>query len=390
MKRLFPALVLCGSLMVLAGALSQAQEKGPRDPAAKKQEPIDFNKARELLRKQRGGGTLTDEEKAYLDRARAARRAGQKNRPQPKGGADKLDLVPLTALKETYKGQDGGLYGKGSNAPPQKHLDAALRQAALIKPLDADGKPSPNGRVVMVSIGMSNTTQEFSAFVRLARSQLNPHLLLVDCAQGGQAGAEWAKPGQATNRKRAGDPWEEMDRRLKQAGVSPAQVQVLWMKQAEKGPGRLGEFPKHAEELKNNEATILTKARQKFPNLRLAYLSSRIYAGYAASTLNPEPYAYESAFSVRWLIQDQLAGKPEFNYDPERGAVKMPLVLWGPYLWTNGTAGRAIDDVKFSREDLAGDGTHPSESGRQKVAQMLLTFFLNDPTTREWFAAGKK
>ena len=39
-----------------------------------------------------------------------------------------------------------------------------------------------------------------------------------------------------------------------------------------------------------------------------ATLSSRIYAGYAVTPLNPEPYAYESAFSVRGLIQQQMAG----------------------------------------------------------------------------------
>ena len=39
---------------------------------------------------------------------------------------------------------------------------------------------------------------------------------------------------------------------------------------------------------------------------------------FAATTtgLNPEPYAYEEAFTMRWLIQDQIAGKPELNYDP--------------------------------------------------------------------------
>ena len=44
-------------------------------------------------------------------------------------------------------------------------------------------------------------------------------------------------------------------------------------------------------------ATILNMAKERYPNLRVAYLSSRIYAGYATTPLNPEPYAYESAFS---------------------------------------------------------------------------------------------
>ena len=40
-------------------------------------------------------------------------------------------------------------------------------------------------------------------------------------------------------------------------------------------------------------------------------------------------------------------------------------------------------------EDLAGDGTHPSPSGRRKVAGLLLRFLKTDPTARAWFAAGQ-
>ncbi len=70
--------------------------------------------------------------------------------------------------KDRYKGEDGGLYGGGSNRPPEKHLQAAMWAARLIRPLDAQGTPDPNGKIVLLSVGMSNTTQEFSEFMRLA------------------------------------------------------------------------------------------------------------------------------------------------------------------------------------------------------------------------------
>ena len=69
---------------------------------------------------------------------------------------------------DTYKGEDGGLYGGGKNAPPTEHLNAALRAAAAIRPLDSVGRPTTEGKVVMLSAGMSNTSEEFRRFIQLA------------------------------------------------------------------------------------------------------------------------------------------------------------------------------------------------------------------------------
>jgi dipeptidyl aminopeptidase/acylaminoacyl peptidase len=87
---------------------------------------------------------------------------------------------------------------------------------------------------------------------------------------------------------------------------------------------------------------------------------------------------------VKWLIADQIAGKPELNYDPEKGDVKSPWLIWGPYLWADGLKGRS-DGLIYTREDLAEDGMHPSMKGREKVAKQLLTFLKSDPTARIWF-----
>ncbi len=35
---------------------------------------------------------------------------------------------------------------------------------------------------------------------------------------------------------------------------------------------------------------------------------------------------------------------------------------------------------------VARDGTHPSESGRDKVARLLLDFFTTDALANSWFA----
>jgi len=295
-------------------------------------------------------------------------------------------LVPLTELeKGDYKGESGGLYGNGQNTPLADHLKAAQAEAAKVQPLDAEGKPAADGKIALVSIGMSNTSQEFARFKEVADAdpEKSPRVVVVNGAQGGQDAAAWANPEPLAQGRP--DVWGVLETRLKEAGVAPAQVQVIWLKQALIQPARLGQFPDHARKIEEDVIPALNRLKARYPNLRIAYLSSRIYAGYATTALNPEPYAYEGAFAVRWLIQAQIKGDPRLNYLPERGEVKAPLLLWGPYLWGDGVKPRKADGLVWKREDLGPDGTHPSDSGRQKVADLLLTFFKTDATARPWF-----
>ena len=369
-------------IVVMAAAAARAGE-----------EAIDFDKARGIMQKQNQGQALTPEEQAYLTRAREAR-ARMTNAPTqnqlPMQAKESWGLTPLTDMGAAkYKGETGGLYGDDSNVPLPAQRKAAEAACARIRPLDAAGKPSPDGKIVLISIGMSNTTQEFSTFKRIADMDKakSPAVVIVDGAQGAQDGAAWVRPEEAFPPDRQ-SPWKVLDQRLKQAGVTAQQVQAVWLKQAMMGPANLGEFPAHARKLQEDVAKALNLAKQRFPNLQLAYLSSRIYAGYASTQLNPEPYSYESAFAVRWVIQAQVAGEPQLNADPARGEVKAPVVLWGPYLWTDGTAGRKTDGMVWTREDCGPDGTHPSRSGCDKVAALLLGFLKSDFSAAPWFVAA--
>jgi hypothetical protein len=317
---------------------------------------------------------------------KAGGKAGGKaaNVPPPPPPRDAIGVKPLTELgTEKYKGETGGLYGNGSNDPPAAQQEAAKKAVAKIQPLDAQGKPSPDGKIVLVSIGMSNTTQEFSTFVRMANSdpQKSEKVIVVDLAQGGRIPMAWNDPASEIGKQ----TWGTADQRLKAADVSPEQVQVAWVKQALAQQAQFGEFPAHAKKLENDLITSLNVIKQRFPNLQLAFLSSRIYGGYATTALNPEPYAFEGAFSMRWIIDDQLKGDPRLNWDTSRGQVKAPLVLWGPYLWGDGVTPRT-DGLVWNRDDLVErDGTHPSPSGQKKVAEMLVKFFRSDPYAKSWY-----
>jgi hypothetical protein len=310
--------------------------------------------------------------------------AGPAPRVQPK--VDTSKLKPLTELgSEDYHGFKGGLYPDGKNERPAAHDAAGLALAKQIKPLDADGKPSAEGKLVLVSVGMSNTTQEFSTFKRLADADAdkNPKLVIVDGAQGGMSANRIVDADDNGSGTRF---WTTVDRRLEDAGVGRKQVQVAWIKQADPGP-RQG-FPQYAQTLQKELRQIVQLMHRRFPNLKLVYLSSRTYGGYARTPLNPEPYAYESGFSVKWLIEEQLKGDAELVYDAKQGEVKAPWLSWGPYLWANGTTKR-VDGFSYAESDFGGDGTHPSPTGQRKVADLLLEFFRTDSTTKPWFLRAR-
>ena len=285
-----------------------------------------------------------------------------------------VGFTPLMDLGTgTYHGYEGGLYPGGSNDRPPAHDAAGRAIATAMAPID--------GKIVFVSIGMSNTTQEFRTFVPLAMNYAgrNAQLLVVDCAEGGQDAVIVANPNSAY--------WDDVMARLAAAGATPAQVRVAWVKEAVARPTLA--FPDDALQLESYLRAIVMNLQDKFPNIRMAYLSSRIYAGYATgvSNLNPEPFAYQSGFSLKWLVARQIAGTdPGLNYDPQRGAVESPWLAWGPYMWADGLVPRS-DALTWQCSDLNTDGTHPSAQGQAKVADMLLDFFTTDATATPWFLA---
>ncbi|MFN8587721.1 MAG: DNRLRE domain-containing protein [Candidatus Eisenbacteria bacterium] len=179
--------------------------------------------------------------------------------------------------------------------------------------------------------------------------------------------------------------WTTMNQRVAAMGLTAAQVQVAWLKEAFPMPAN--DFPVHALALRDSIARICRNLHDKFPNLKIVYLSSRIYGGYQGpGGTNPEPQAFESGYSVRWLIEQQIAGDPSLNHDPDVGPVRAPLLLWGPYLWANGTTPRA-DGLTWPITDLETDRVHPAPSGEQKVSGLLRAFFASEPTAASWWPA---
>jgi hypothetical protein len=290
-------------------------------------------------------------------------------------------LIPLTHLGQgLYQGFEGGLYPGGSDQLPAGHLTAGLLAAQQVQPLDAAGQPSAGGAIGMVSFGFSNTSLEFNALRQLAAldPDLHPSLVLVDGARHGTGAQQMADPLDSY--------WTlTVPFRLLSAGITAEQVQVGWLKNSIPLPNL--PFPQDAQLLQGYLTTVVQILHQQFPNLKILYVSSRAYAGYASTHLSPEPFAYEDGFAVKWMIEAQIQGDPALNFDPQQGLVVAPWLAWGPYLWADGLLRRS-DGLSYACDDFwPGDGTHPDPGANSLISDLLLEFIKGDDTARPWSLA---
>ncbi|MCA1735704.1 MAG: hypothetical protein LC739_06230 [Actinobacteria bacterium] len=290
-------------------------------------------------------------------------------------------LIPINDLGTgRYLGYTGGLYPDGENDPPEAHLALGIELASLVEPLDTGGNPAPDGVVVFLSIGVSNTRIEFDAFTEMAASNtgLHPRLVILNGAQGSRALDEWAVGADA-------NPWANLDVDLTRKDLSPEQVQVVWIKLPDRTRGTV-DLENVTPEL-GHLTSVIQIAKSKYPNLRLAYLSSRIYGGYGGSGVG-EPTAYQHGFAIKWLIEQQITGAPELNANPDAGAVVAPWLAWGPYLWADGVIPRS-DGLTWECEDFEEGGTHPGPGAAAKVAVLLMRHLTTDVTSTGWFLASQ-
>jgi PKD repeat protein len=327
------------------------------------------------------------------------------------------DQIPLnTPLNDLgpnlYQTYPGGLY-TGKNQRPSSYDAIGVNIGTTqIIPRNVDGLSDPNGLIGVVSIGMCNAWMEFAgdpdAFIPRANptadNSVNPKLVFVNGAQPGMDAPAWTDPNS--------DAWNVlMNTRLPNANLDPDQVQVIWLKEAwifdcNSNPQRhctggvFQSFPSHASGLKDDLKAILLVIKQKFHNVGIVYMSPRTRA-YSINFHNPEPWAYETGFAVKWTIQDVIAAANTDTY---------PWTAWGPYLWTNGNEivsgdirGRSDgltwlcgaegqgypNDVRHLTENNQNDYVHPARSfqgtGVRKVSDQLIAFLKTDSTATPWF-----
>jgi len=296
----------------------------------------------------------------------------------------------------------GGLYPGGSNTMPPAHLAAGLAAAQRMVPRDTFGNPDPvNGKVVLVSLGMSNTTGEFciqgsgivgcwaESFMGQAAADPDVNhstLAIINGARSGQDARWWLDPA-AVN-------YDLIRGIMASVGLTEAQVGAFWVKEANTYPSlSLPNQLADAYILEGRLATIARTLKIRYPNIQQVFFSSRIYAGYAITTNSPEPSAYEGGFAAKWAIESQIRqmSTPLNPIDPVAGDLNnttvAPWMGWGPYMWADGVNPRSDGLTWTCPEFQPNDGAHLQVFAIVKVAQMLLNFLLTSPVTQTWFPA---
>ena len=266
-------------------------------------------------------------------------------------------LPPLVDLGpgQTYKGKEGGLYPGGSNVRPAAHDAAGRKIARDIVPLDAEGNPDPvNGKIVFIPVSVSNAygawhrgdeTETSTTFMTRANANpaKNPKLFIA-------YGFEYQLPG---GNRGTGDPgpnsifYRTLDHALEQQGLTPQQVQIVWLSMPVSGKSwgidlspEDRTFPADAQQSKLAWKETVHAIHTRYPNVKIIYSSTK-GAMYMTVAENPdwiggpiEPWNHDAAWGVKWVIEDQINGAPDLNYDPARGPVKAPWLSWGPYFWS--------------------------------------------------------
>ena len=296
--------------------------------------------------------------------------------------------VPMDQLGTgTYLGYMGGLYPGGSNTIPAPHLASGIAIAGTIQPLDANGDPSPTGKYAMMSLGTSDASYEFDRFIEYASREgtINPSLVLVEGAMGSEGLDSLLGPDGIAF-------WNNIyNWALPDAGVTPKQVEVIWMEPEDATPA--GPFPLDMEQIQSELLTLIPNLLVRFPNLKLLYLASRTYAGYAnPARITTEPYSYDQGYALQAIIADQINGNPALNFDPTVGPVLAPWVSWENYKWGNGMTEH--NGLVWACQDFRSDGYHVADGGEDKYSGLMMNFMKTDPTAAPWFyvptTPGKK
>lgn len=249
---------------------------------------------------------------------------------QSAAAVDYTTAVPLPELgTDTYFGEQGGLY-PGSNEPTGDYLTELTAVSDVLV---------NDNQVVALSLGMSAMQNMSSGFAGCCAQRVT----FVNGAIGSKQ-QQWEDPNHTV--------WDRGTQMLAGQGLTAVDVDVVLYHNTIGGLS--GEFVPAATQLKDSLAITMDIIQDKYPNAQMILLTSRYHANYApAGSKSPEPYAYYSGFSVKWLIEDRI------NCTADCG---VPLA-WFAYLW----------DESWPQSWYVSDGIHLSNAGKTQAGLIWQT-----------------
>lgn len=312
---------------------------------------------------------------------------------------DSSGLIPLNDLGTGYYlGKQGGFFPGGTltENPASTHFKKGKNFAKNLQPLDSLGNINYDGGVVLMGgFGPSVPGHMLDHFVPIVRDTADDTYLTNICFDAinmgaGGKGLDYAIGADSTKY------WNQMLKKIDTKGYTAEQLQVGWMYFNDKydSLGAESTFPESPERIADDLAYYLSELMERFPNIKIMFVSGRHYGGFADSTLEQypaigEPASYWNNFAVKWLIERQIVGNPALKYFGT--GAKVPFITWGPYYWADGGIPRATDGVLYQCSDFSDeDGFHLTDSTYERDAIALMDVMYTSEFAKYYVKDGAK
>jgi len=290
--------------------------------------------------------------------------------------------VPITDLSNgTYYGFTSGLYPKGVNTPPGRYAKDLNEFSSQIKPLDTGGNFSLTGKIGFISLGISTGGRNMTALKgkTVGNPATNPYLIVSNCNNGSGTGT-------LNSIINPTDPyWQHVSLTLRGAHLNYKQVQVIYL-ESEDSTTVTG-FPERPYFVRDQLEAALRTCKVKFVNLKLVYLLGRTTTFNVTLFQNKEPVPYFNGWAEKFMIEDQINGKPGTEYKGANAVA--PLVTWGWYQWADGSDIPRKDGFVWQETETE-DGVHATDAGQDTLSSRFQNFLFTDSNARIWYANHTK
>lgn len=288
--------------------------------------------------------------------------------------------IPINEMgTQTYLGYQGGFYPNGSTVPQGQYAADLDSINKTIWGLDTLGiRKNKAGTIVVGGVGACLAGAPVNG---LRRRKNNPNTVhninFVNFEFGGASFEHLADPNSTY--------WEHVDLKMSSQNTTYKQVQILWMTTDDSSG--ITEWPTRPLIAKESIKAAARTLKIKFPNLKILYMVGRPYTWDLGKdskiqnkrSMNPAPY--HQGWAEKWAIEDQINGDPGVAYKGPNAVA--PIITWGEYEWTHAKAPNA-DGFYWLPSDTR-DGLHPTDVGKDKIAQYFWNFLYTDPYASQWF-----